>query len=376
MTDDDRKNSKNQGKSEQNRMERSSKKLSKTLKEIMVDTSLLEAITTDVTIAQDKRFLASQFQEMRKQSKALNIPTDVIDQMAGNELNQEMVKAKRKYVEQEDGGTFQAIKPGDDFFDSVHAKKKPAPPAVTDPKALKKSQSKIKKSGAHAGPAVGQKAFNANDMPLAGCEDTLMSSCTRKNALAWHEAAGAFPEQLREVPVKLLKAFVRNELAHYRRENSVRDMAASTGQILPNNPPLGMSQVTASEIRAFEVRYPQFHTYIYARGYKGTGHEQKALLDAECIPMIMAAKIATLVDEIRKSGIKHPTYTQLAYAYNPDVYSYSAGENDRVYKSFQTQMEATASKALHFDQRKEKFATDPRIAMNSKHVQNILKWMK
>ncbi len=62
----------------------------------------------------------------------------------------------------------------------------------------------------------------------------------------------------------------------------------------------------------FEKQYPQFRQFLESKGYFGPGHELKALLDADCVSMIVAAKTANLVDDLHAHGIKNPTTEQFA----------------------------------------------------------------
>lgn len=215
--------------------------------------------------------------------------------------------------------------------------------------------------------------WEGTEHPLEGSEEKLMAATTAGNPSAWTDAARAFP-QLNDVPVSLMKSYVRNELAFYGREDLAQDMAAANGQLLGENPTLGMTQITAKGIREFEQKYPQLKEFLESKGYTGPGHEMKALLDPECVPMIVAAKTASLVDDLRKHGIQNPTKEQLAYAYNPDVYSYSDGQNGRVFKTMY-HPEIEVSKAMHWDQRKEYYANKPEVVNNSQHVQHVMTWL-
>jgi hypothetical protein len=215
--------------------------------------------------------------------------------------------------------------------------------------------------------------WEGTEHPLEGSEEKLMDSTTAGNPRAWSDAAAAFP-QLNDVPVRLMKSYVRNEMAFYGREDLAQDIAAANGHLLGENPTLGMTQITGKGIREFEQKYPQLKEFLESKGYTGPGHEMKALLDPECVPMIVAAKTASLVDDLRKNGIQNPTTEQLAYAYNPDVYSYSDGQKGRVFKTMY-HPEIELSKAMHWDQRKEYYASKPEVVNNSQHVQHVMSWM-
>lgn len=216
--------------------------------------------------------------------------------------------------------------------------------------------------------------WDSTEKPFDGIEDRLMATTTASNPNAWKDAAEAFPQLSGESPA-LMQAYTRNELAFYGREDWAQDMAAASGKSLGSNPTLGMAQITTKGIREFEQEYPQLKAFLASKGYSGTGHEMQALLDPECVPMIVAAKTASIVDDLQKHGIKHPTNEQLAYGFNPDVYSYSDGHGGREYKSLYL-AEVKVSNAFHWDQRKEYYANKPDVIRNSRQVHNVLSWLK
>jgi len=59
-------------------------------------TQELKAITLDPSASKESRELARQVQEMRDNSKALGIPTDVLDQFADNALADEKEATKER----------------------------------------------------------------------------------------------------------------------------------------------------------------------------------------------------------------------------------------------------------------------------------------
>lgn len=210
-----------------------------------------------------------------------------------------------------------------------------------------------------------------SEHPIAGMEADLMRATVNANPKAWEDAKTCFP-QLVGVSQDVMKAYVRNELECYGFEDHKQDIAAKLGK--DGGWTLGMCQITTEGIRKFENHYPQFHHFLESKGYSGPGHELRALLDADCVAMIVAAKTATLVEDLHKHGIKNPTDAQLAYAYNPDVYSYSDGHGQRVYKAlYHPNIEL--SKAQHWDQRKEYWANTADIINASEHIKNVLRYL-
>ena len=210
-----------------------------------------------------------------------------------------------------------------------------------------------------------------SEHPLKGMEGTLMQATAANNPRAWEEAQAAFP-QLKGVSPALMQAYVRNELNNYGFEDHKQDVAAIAG--IDHGWTLGMTQITTQGIHKFEKQYPQFHKFLESKGYTGPGHELKALLDADCVAMIVAAKTTSLVDDLRKHHIEHPTNEQLAYAYNPDVYSFSDGHGGKVYKAMY-HPDVEISKAQHWDQQKEYYANRPEVLRASAHIQNVMALM-
>jgi len=207
--------------------------------------------------------------------------------------------------------------------------------------------------------------------PLKGMEATLLQTATAQNPRAWEEAKAAFP-QLANISPDLMKAYVLNELNNYDFFDHKQDVAAAMG--IDKGWTLGMTQITTKGIREFEAAYPAFKKFLESKGLTGPGHELKALLRADCVAMIVAAKTATLVDDLKKHGIINPTNEQIAYRYNPDVYSYSDGHGGRVYKTLHTpQLEV--EKLWHSDLRKEMYANKPEIIQASEHIRNVMALM-
>ena len=63
-------------------------------------TQELKAITLDPRASNESRELARQVQEMRDNSKALGIPTDILDQFANNALSDELQASKERLADQ------------------------------------------------------------------------------------------------------------------------------------------------------------------------------------------------------------------------------------------------------------------------------------
>jgi len=76
--------------------------------EVITDTGTLAAIQSNESLPTERRFLAAQYREMRTQSKALGLNTEVIDSLASQELKQEILIARvhSDTTGIESGGTF------------------------------------------------------------------------------------------------------------------------------------------------------------------------------------------------------------------------------------------------------------------------------
>jgi single-stranded DNA-binding protein len=85
---------------------------------------------------------------------------------------------------------------------------------------------------------------------------------------------------------------------------------------------------------------------------------------------IVAAKTVSVVEDMNKHHVPITTES-LAYAYNPDVFSYSNNQGGRDYKALYS-AEIHASHAVHWDQRKEMYANKPEIITASKHIKNVM----
>ena len=214
------------------------------------------------------------------------------------------------------------------------------------------------------------------DHPLADRENEIMAQMTATNAQAWNDAKNAFP-RLNNVSINIMQAYTRNEIANYNRFDLKDDIDAASAKVisLPGRPAdqatLGISQISPKGIREFEDRYPQFKAFLEKKGYVGLAHELAALLDPECAPMIVAAKTASIVEDMQKHGIKNPTVEQIAYAYNPDVYSYFNGHDEVEYKTLY-QLDVKISASMHPDQKKEYYANRPDIIATSSQVRNVM----
>jgi hypothetical protein len=211
--------------------------------------------------------------------------------------------------------------------------------------------------------------------PYRGFEDQRLADCTKDNPQAWNQAFESYPKLQQylseQYGTQLMKALVRNELHWYDAKDKAGDQAAQAGK--PNQTEtLGYEQITPKGVQEFEsgvingqkVREPDTNLtkFLASKGYSGPGHEAKALEDPSCAPMIVAAKLNTLVQAYEKSGTAVNART-LAYGYNADVYynpSHPSGFHAAAYpgasavesrlgnvKAFPTDSEAALKESIH-----------------------------
>jgi hypothetical protein len=203
--------------------------------------------------------------------------------------------------------------------------------------------------------------------PFKHKEKEELAKTTKADKQAWEHAHDAFPETA-GVPTKLMEAYTLNEIKFYHLDDQVQDLLAANGH--DGGWTLGLAQITTKGVREFEEKYPQLKKFLKDHGY-GPGQEMKALLDPACVPMIVAAKTATIVEDLNKHHVPITAET-VAYGYNPDVFSYSNNKKGRDYVAIYGRDHIEASNSLHPDQKKEYYANAPAVVHASKHIKNVL----
>jgi hypothetical protein len=203
--------------------------------------------------------------------------------------------------------------------------------------------------------------------PFKHKEKEELAKTTAADKQAWEHAHDAFP-QLAEVPTNIMKAYTLNEIKFYHLDDQIQDQLAKNG--VDGGWTLGLAQITTKGVREFEAKYPQLKEFLLKHGY-GPGQEMKALEDPACVPMIVAAKTATIIEDLKKHHVPITTES-VAYGYNPDVYSYSKEHDEgRTYVALYNK-HVEESHKLHPDQKKEYYADKPEVIHASKHVKNVL----
>lgn len=136
--------------------------------------------------------------------------------------------------------------------------------------------------------------------PFRGEEDEKLAECTKANPKAWSDALEKFSELREYLPddegVRLMRSLVRNELHNYDLKDRTGDNAAKEGKA--SSETLGFAQITPIGVKSFERDYPALAEFLKGKGY--AGQEAKALEDPSCVPMIVAAKLQSEVDVLKK----------------------------------------------------------------------------
>lgn len=211
--------------------------------------------------------------------------------------------------------------------------------------------------------------FRDQEKPFEGFEDELLMLTSRADEFAWLRMMSFFP-QLRAISPDLMRAFVRGNLCAYTRNMLIEDYLVSTGQHSRHDVPLGFAQITPAQVLDLEQRYPQLAAFFAGAGYIGAAHESLVLLDPTCAPIVVAAYVTSLTDELIDKMIAVSDET-VAYAFHPDVYSHSDADNGTVYEVLEG-IDVSLSKVKHWDQKLELHAASDDIIAASHQVKRIL----
>jgi hypothetical protein len=210
--------------------------------------------------------------------------------------------------------------------------------------------------------------FRDQEKPFEGFEDELLMLTSRADEFAWLRMMSFFP-QLRAISPDLMRAFVRGNLCAYTRNMLIEDYLVSTGQHSRHDVPLGFAQITPAQVLDLEQRYPQLAAFFAGAGYIGAAHESLVLLDPTCAPIVVAAYVTSLTDELIDRMIAVSDAT-VAYAFHPDVYSHSDADNGTVYEVLEG-IDVSLSKVKHWDQKLELHAANDEIIAASHQVKRI-----
>lgn len=211
--------------------------------------------------------------------------------------------------------------------------------------------------------------FRDEEKPFDGFEDDLLALTSRADQFAWLRVFSLFP-QLNGLSAELLRAFVRSNLLEYTRNKLIDDYLVSTGQHARHDVALGFAQISSGKILQLEKQYPQLAAFFAGAGYIGAAHESLVLLDPTCVPIVVAAYVASLADELNANGIEVNDWT-IAYAFRPDVYAHSDGGDGTVYAVLEG-LDVSLSKVKHWDQHLEFYAENDEIISASHQVKRIV----
>ncbi len=211
--------------------------------------------------------------------------------------------------------------------------------------------------------------FRDAESPFEGFEDDLLALTSRADQFAWLRVFSFFP-QLNGLSAELLRAFVRSNLCGYTRNKLIDDYLVSTGQHARHDVQLGFAQISSGKVLQLEKQFPQLAAFFAGAGYIGAAHESLILLDPSCVPIVVAAYVASIVDELNENGIEVNDWT-VAYAFGPDVYAHSDGGDGTVYTVLEG-LEVSLSKVKHWDQHLEFYAENDEIISASQQVKRIV----
>lgn len=230
--------------------------------------------------------------------------------------------------------------------------------------------------------------------PYQGKEFTQLSRCSQASSKAWKNAYHAYPKLKATLAYKeavvLMKALVLNELQYYKGKNLKRDEAAARRHI-PNSSlePLGFAQLSPKAVHELEkglsggknVR-PEataLINFLTAKGYSGEGHEATALLDPDCVPMLVGAKIEALIDYYERAMDKFSgkplriDCRTLAYGYKPDVFYNPKDPGDPNFHAVTSAEQALSERLRGFDLLYP--CTQENVLTKSRHLKNVENWL-
>ncbi len=230
--------------------------------------------------------------------------------------------------------------------------------------------------------------------PLQGKEFTHLSRCSQASSKAWKNAYHAYLKLKANLAYKdavvLMKALVLNELQFYRGKNLKRDEAAARRHI-PNSSLecLGYSQMSPKTVFELEqglsggkkVR-PEataLTTFLSDRGLTGEGHEASALLDPDCVPMLVGAKIESLIDLYERSVDKFSAkplridIRTLAYGYKPDVFYNPKDPGNPNFHPVTSAEQALSERLKGFELLFP--CSQENILVQSKNLKNVERWL-
>ncbi|MBZ0189275.1 MAG: hypothetical protein K8F91_23725, partial [Candidatus Obscuribacterales bacterium] len=211
--------------------------------------------------------------------------------------------------------------------------------------------------------------------PYRGLEDSKLTECTKDNPKAWTDAMAAIPVLKQSgLTSDHLRAVIRNELHFYDPRDIQDDDNAKAGE--KSTGTLGYAQITPKGITEFVRVVPEFKDFIKDKGYEVPDDENKILEDPGCVPMIVAAKMASLIKNYQMHNQKHPDNPvainprSLIYGYNADVQR--VNQNGKITFESMTDREADFKRALKYDLQKVHPSSDPRILDASNHLRHVL----
>lgn len=232
------------------------------------------------------------------------------------------------------------------------------------------------------------------NFPFRGVEFSHLSKCAQASSKVWKNAYLSYPRMREGLSLKdasvLMKALVLNEIHNYSPKLIKRDAEAREKEISAQSlEPLGYAQMTPKSVHDLEhglvggkrarEELTQLSYYFSTRGHTGEGHEARALLDPTCIPMIVAAKLETLLETYEKSLDKFSNKPMridmetLAYGFKPDVFWNPKDIGDPNFHAITSAEQALTERIKGFELL---FPCSQKLALTkSSYLASVAKWV-
>lgn len=176
---------------------------------------------------------------------------------------------------------------------------------------------------------AGNKAYDKAEgfvFPFRGKEAEKLAECTKTEPKAFLTAAAMFKDLSRYMwAPRLLRQLVGNEIHYYDPIDIERDKNAREGIIKSNSHTFGYTQISINAVKLYVLEFPILRQYFERKNHVGADYEIRALLDPQCVAMIVAAvcehHLKLWKGQDNDDGVPIPINERtLAYGYNPDVY--------------------------------------------------------
>ena len=230
--------------------------------------------------------------------------------------------------------------------------------------------------------------------PYKGVEFSQLSKCAQASSKVWKNAYMSYPRLRDTLPLKdasvLMKALVLNEIQGYTPKLIKRDLEARGKQISAQSlETLGFAQLSPKSIydmqhglsggKKVRTELTQLTYYFSTRGHSDEGHEARGLLDPTCVPMIVAAKLESLLETYERTLDRFSNKPMridmetLAYGYKPDVFWNPKDIGDPNFHAVTTAERALDERIKGYELL---FPCSQKLALaQSEHLASVAKWV-